>query len=95
MSGQTKVVTESLIGQSLMHSETTFQLGDPKAILSDPMFDILKEALKRNLQLSQSKLSKQLGISERQVRKTIDTLLIQGKLIRVGSDTNGRWIFTE
>ena len=59
------------------------------------MLDKLKEALKTNPQLSRSKLSQLLGISERQVRKMIDTLRIQGKLMRVGSDTNGRWIFLE
>ena len=68
---------------------------DPEAIQSDPMLDKLKEALKTNPQLSRSKLSQLLGISERQVRKMIDTLRIQGKLMRVGSDTNGRWIFLE
>lgn len=69
--------------------------GDPEVIQSDPMLDKLKEALKTNPQLSRSKLSQLLGISERQVRKMIDTLRIQGKLMRVGSDTNGRWIFLE
>ena len=67
----------------------------PEMIQSDPVLDKLKEALKMNPQLSRSKLSKLLGISERQVRKMIDTLRIQGKLIRIGSDTNGRWIFPE
>ena len=45
----------------------------PEVIQSDPVLDKLKEALKMNPQLSRSKLSKLLGISERQVRKMIDT----------------------
>lgn len=82
--------------------EDKMRMGDPEVIQSgpeviqsDPVLDKLKEALKMNPQLSRSKLSKLLGISERQVRKMIDTLRIQGKLIRIGSDTNGRWIFPE
>ena len=71
------------------------RMGDPEVIQSDPVLDKLKEALKMNPQLSRSKLSKLLGISERKEKKMIDTLRIQGKLIRIGSDTNGRWIFPE
>ena len=66
---------------------------DPEVIQSGSMRDKLIEVLRDNPHMSRSKLSKLLGISERQVRKIIDELRIQGKLMRVGSDTNGRWIF--
>lgn len=66
---------------------------DPDVFQSDPDEERLKSLLKANPQLSRAKLSKELKISERQVRKIIDRLCLQGKLLRVGSDTNGRWIF--
>lgn len=69
---------------------------DPEVIQSDPeLVGRLKAELKANPQLSRARLSEILSCSERQVRKAIDELRAQGKLLRVGSDANGRWIIVE
>ena len=67
--------------------EDKMRMGDPEVIQSgpeviqsDPVLDKLKEALKMNPQLSRSKLSKLLGISERQVRKMLYVVISDAKL---------------
>ena len=72
---------------------------DPKAIQSDP--DLIQgdpknetklmSLIENNPSVSRAELSRLLGISERQVRKIIDMLRNNGKIVREGGKT-GRWI---
>lgn len=55
----------------------------------------LKLLIKANPSISRAELSKQLMISERQVRKIIDQLRSNGTLKREGGDYNGKWLLTE
>lgn len=82
--------------QSDRRSDPEVIQSDPEVIQSDSELTVrLINELKVNSQLSRSRLSEILGCSERQVRKAIDALRAQGKILRVGSDTNGRWIVVE
>lgn len=65
----------------------------PEAIQSVP--EQLKLLIKANPSISRAELSKQLMISERQVRKIIDQLRSNGTLKREGGDYNGKWLLTE
>ncbi len=69
--------------------------GVPKAFQSVPKeAETLMELIKNNPSISRAELSKQLGLSERQVRKMIDMLRTDGRLIREGG-TTGKWIIIE
>ncbi|MBO5224850.1 MAG: HTH domain-containing protein [Parabacteroides sp.] len=66
---------------------------DPEVIQSDP--EQLIELIRMRPTISRTELSKQLGISERQVRKIIDQLRKDGKLTREGGDYKGKWIINK
>ena len=66
---------------------------DPEVIQSDP--EQLIELIRMRPTISRTELSKQLGISERQVRKIIDELRKDGKLTREGGDYKGKWIINK
>ncbi len=65
---------------------------DPNSIQDDPkeMKELIR-LIKCDASISRAKLSKQLGLSERQVRKIIDRLRAEGRLVRKGG-TTGKWI---
>lgn len=74
-------------------------LGDPKVIQDDPkviqddpkkMGDLM-ELIGSNPSISRAELSRRLALSERQVRKMIDQLRIEGRLVRKGGKT-GEWV---
>lgn len=65
---------------------------DPKAIQNDPKeVEELIILIKGNPSISRAELAKQLGLSERQVRKIIDHLRVEERLVRKGG-TTGEWI---
>lgn len=66
---------------------------DPDAIQTDP--DRLIVILRKNPSISRTKLSKELGISERKVRNIMNDLRSSGYLIREGSDSHGQWVLNE
>ena len=66
---------------------------DPEVIQSDP--EQLIELIRMRPTISRTELSKQLGISERQVRKIIDQLRKDGKLTHEGGDYKGKWIINK
>ena len=74
------------------HSTKNFK-DVPKVSQSVP--EQLKLLIKANPSISRAELSKQLMISERQVRKIIDQLRSNGTLKREGGDYNGKWLLTE
>ena len=63
----------------------------PKTIQMRSKEDILIELIQKQPSISRASLSKQLNISERQVRKIIDTLRENGKIKRDGGKT-GKWV---
>ena len=66
--------------------------GDPKAIQSDPKeVEILIRLILDNPSISRAELAKRLDLSERQVRKIIDKLRADGRLVRKGGKS-GEWI---
>lgn len=66
--------------------------GVPKAIQNDPKeVEELIILIKGNPSISRAELAKQLGLSERQVRKIIDHLRVEERLVRRGG-TTGEWI---
>lgn len=68
---------------------------DPKMIQSVPNDEArLVELIKETPSISRAELSKQLSLSERQIRKIIDQLRANGKLIREGGKV-GKWIIVE
>lgn len=74
-------------------------LGDPKVIQDDPKViqddpkkvGDLMELIGSNPSISRAELSRRLALSERQVRKMIDQLRVEGRLVRKGGKT-GEWI---
>lgn len=66
---------------------------DPDAIQTDP--DRLIVILRKNPSISRTKLSKELGISERKVRNIMNDLRSSGYLVREGSDSHGQWVLNE
>lgn len=63
-----------------------------KAIQNDPKeVEELIRLIKGNPSISRAELAKQLGLSERQVRKIIDHLRVEERLVRKGG-TTGEWI---
>lgn len=74
----------------------------PKAIQDDPkaIQDVPKELanlvnlIKKNPSISRAELARQLNLSERQVRKIMDQLRAEDRLIRRGGKT-GQWIITD
>jgi predicted HTH transcriptional regulator len=68
---------------------------DPKPIQSNLIDEEkLLELINNKPSISRAELSKQLKISERQVRKTIDKLRENGILIREGGNS-GKWIISK
>ena len=68
---------------------------DPKPIQSNLTDEEkLLELINNKPSISRAELSKQLKISERQVRKTIDKLRENGILIREGGNS-GKWIISK
>ena len=68
---------------------------DPRMIQSDPnTIETLVRLVKNNPSISRAELAKQLHLSERQVRKMMEQLRAEDKLIRRGGRT-GEWIITE
>lgn len=75
---------------------------DPKAIQDVPkaIQDVPKELanlvnlIKKNPSISRAELARQLNLSERQVRKIMDQLRAEDRLIRRGGKT-GQWIITD
>ena len=69
--------------------------GRSKAIQSDPreVADLM-ELIGSNPSISRAELSRRLALSERQVRKMIDKLRIEGRLIRKGGKT-GEWVIVK
>lgn len=62
--------------------------GVPKAIQNDPKeVEELIILIKGNPSISRAELAKQLGLSERQVRKIIDHLRVEERLVRRGGTT--------
>ena len=45
-----------------------------------------------NPKISRSKISVQLGLTEKQVRTALEQLVVEGKVKREGADRGGRWI---
>lgn len=72
--------------------ERLYRESDPEVIQSDP--EQLIELIRMRPTISRTELSKQLGISERQVRKIIDQLRKDGKLTREGG-YKGKWIINK
>jgi predicted HTH transcriptional regulator len=75
-------------------------VSDPEVIQTDPEViqidsDRLIVKLRKDPSISRSKLSKELGISERQVRNIMNNLRSKGYLIRQGSDSHGQWVLNE
>lgn len=75
----------------------TKKQSDPEVIQSDPEviqsnIDRLIELIKSNPSISRAQLAQLLQLSERQTRKIMDQLRKKGKLVRKGSDYNGKWI---
>ena len=74
-------------------------LGDPKVIQDDPKViqddpkkvGDLMELIGSNPSISRAELSRRLALSERQVRKMIDQLRVEGRLVRKGGKT-GEWV---
>lgn len=66
---------------------------DPDTIQTDP--DRLIVILRKNPSISRTKLSKELGISERKVRNIMNDLRSSGYLVREGSDSHGQWVLNE
>lgn len=73
---------------------------DPEVIQNDP--EVIQTPLERMISLikatptiSRLELSRQLHISERQVRKMIDGLRGDGRLMREGGDYKGKWIIVD
>lgn len=65
---------------------------DPKVIQTDPdKVEELVNLIKNKPSISRAELSERLGLSERQVRKIIDRLRAENRLIRKGG-TVGEWI---
>ncbi len=68
---------------------------DPRMIQSDPKeVEDLIRLIKNKPSISRAELSRQLDLSERQVRKIIDQLRTDERLIRRGGKT-GEWIITD
>lgn len=68
---------------------------DPKAIQDDPKeLANLVNLIKKNPSISRAELARQLNLSERQVRKIMDQLRAEDRLIRRGGKT-GQWIITD
>lgn len=68
---------------------------DPKVIQDDPKeVKELMRLIKNNPSISRADLAKRLGISERQVRKIIDRLRAEERLVRKGGRT-GKWIIVK
>ena len=68
---------------------------DPKAIQDDPKeLANLSNLIKKNPSISRAELARQLNLSERQVRKIMDQLRAEDRLIRRGGKT-GQWIITD
>lgn len=66
--------------------------GDPKAIQGDPKpVEELIRLINENPSISRAGLAKQLGVSERQVRKIMNQLRAEERLVRKGG-TTGEWI---
>ena len=53
---------------------------------------LLLTLMKNNPLISMSMITKQTGLSKRQVEKTISTLKAKGKIHREGPDKGGKWI---
>ena len=67
----------------------------PKAIQDDPKeLANLENLIKKNPSISRAELARQLNLSERQVRKIMDQLRAEDRLIRRGGKT-GQWIITD
>ena len=67
----------------------------PRMIQSDPnVIEALISLIKNTPTISRAELAKQLHVSERQVRKIMEQLRAEDKLIRRGGKT-GEWIITE
>ena len=67
----------------------------PKAIQDDPKeLANLVNLIKKNPSISRAELARQLNLSERQVRKIMDQLRAEDRLIRRGGKT-GQWIITD
>ncbi len=68
---------------------------DPKPVQSDPKdVEKLIQLIRSNSSISRAKLAEQLNLSERQVRKIIDYLRAEKRLVRSGG-TTGKWIIIE
>ena len=75
-----------------MQTDPRRSKGDPKAIQSDPKeVEILIRLILDNPSISRAELAKRLDLSERQVRKIIDKLRADGRLVRKGG-RSGEWI---
>lgn len=75
-----------------MQTDPRRSKGDPKAIQSDPKeVEILIRLILDNPSISRAELAKRLDLSERQVRKIIDKLRADGRLVRKGGKS-GEWI---
>ena len=69
--------------------------GDPKVIQGDPKeIEDLIGLIKNNPSISRAELARSLDLSERQVRKMLDLLRAEERLIRKGGKT-GEWIIIE
>jgi predicted HTH transcriptional regulator len=74
---------------------------DPEVIQIDP--DVVNKEdsarlvvlLRENPSISRTKLSKELGISERKVRNIMDGLRSTGYLVREGSYNHGQWVLND
>lgn len=68
---------------------------DPKRPKGDPKeVENLIKLIRNNPSISRAELSRQLSISERQVRNILDQLRAEERLIRKGG-TTGKWIIIE
>ena len=75
-----------------MQTDPRRSKGDPKAFQSDPKeVEILIRLILDNPSISRAELAKRLDLSERQVRKIIDKLRADGRLVRKGGKS-GEWI---
>lgn len=95
--------TDALLGkffEPFIFEEVPANESDPKCSRDVPeayqsVPEQLIELIKKNSSISRATLSKQLKISERQVRKIIEQLRNSGQLTREGGDYNGKWVIHE
>ena len=53
---------------------------------------LILDLIASNPKISRAKISAQLGLTDKQVRTTLDQLVAEGKIKHEGADRGGQWI---